>query len=226
MGVLGKAAAKGWSVFGKMLWKGGEQVATKSYRVAEHIAMHPIKSVKVGAVAYGGWQLVANNKPIVDSVKDYGGWLVEKIAGEDRKKTYLQTADDVKNTVKGAGDKIRSVGDDVADATKESVDKIKDAGGEVIDNVRGSVNGVSGGDSMSKMGGFLGNVTSGNINGLSVIGLLLSAYMLFGRTGILGKVGGLLMGMLALSSSLSPSVSDSQTLQQNSSQDMSRGMHI
>ncbi|MBQ2499673.1 MAG: hypothetical protein II523_06645 [Bacteroidales bacterium] len=76
----------------------------------------------------------------------------------------------MKNTVKGAGDKIRSVGDDVADATKESVDKIKDAGGEVIDNVRGSVNGVSGADSMSKMGGFLGNVTSGNINGLSVIG--------------------------------------------------------
>ena len=50
MGVLGKAAAKGWSAFGKMLWKGGEQVATKSYRVAEHIAAHPIKSVKVGAV--------------------------------------------------------------------------------------------------------------------------------------------------------------------------------
>ena len=226
MGVLGKAAAKGWSTFSKMLWKGGEQITAKSYRVAEHIAMHPIKSIKTGAVAYGGWQLVANNKPIVDSVKDYGGWLVEKIAGEDRKKTYLQTADDVKNTVNGTGDKIRSIGNDVVDATKESVDKIKDAGGEVIDNVRGSVNGVSGGDSMSKMGGFLGNVTSGNINGLSVIGLLLSAYMLFGRTGILGKVGGLLMGMLALSSSLSPSVSDSQSMQQNPSQDVSRGMHI
>ena len=68
--------------------------------------------------------------------------------------------------------------------------------------------------------------TSGNINGLSVIVLLLSAFMLFCRKGILGKVGGLLMGMLALSSSLSPSVSDSQSLQQNPSQDVSRGMHI
>lgn len=226
MGVLGKAAAKGWSMFGKVLWKGGEQVATKSYRVAEHIAMSPKKSLKSAFVGYAGWQLFANNKPIVDSAKDFGGTLIGWTLGEDRKKTYLQTCNDVKNTVKGIGDKIRSVGNDIADATKESVDKIKAAGGEAIDNVRGSMSGVSNGDSMSKMGNFLGNVTSGNINGLSIVGLLLSAYMLFGRTGILGKVGGLLMGMLALSSSLSPSVSQSEPLQQNPSQDVSRGMHI
>lgn len=221
-----QSGKSGWATFGNLAMKGSKGVAKGAFNGAKFISQHPMLSLKMGATGYAAWQLGENKKPVFDSLREFSGMVVGAFFGEERKRIWMNTGKDFISRIKNVGNNIREWSDDVVDATKESVGKIKDASGEVVGNFHGSASGMSDGNSVSTLGNFLGHVTSGNINGLSVVGLLLSAYMLFGRTGILGKVGGLLMGMLALSSSLSPSVSDSQSLQQNPSQDVSRGMHI
>lgn len=221
-----QSGKSGWATFGNLAMKGSKGVAKGAFNGAKFISQHPMLSLKMGATGYAAWQLGENKKPVFDSLREFSGMVVGALFGEERKRIWMNTGKDFISRIKNVGNNIREWSDDVVDATKESVGKIKDASGEVVGNFHGSASGMSDGNSVSTLGNFLGHVTSGHISGLSVVGMLLSAYMLFGRTGILGKVGGLLLGMLALSSSLSPSVSQSQPLQQSPSQDVSRGMHV
>lgn len=47
-------------------------------------------------------------------------------------------------------------------------------------------------------GNFFNNLASGKISGLSIGALIASAYLIFGRTGLLGKIGGALMAMMMI----------------------------
>lgn len=217
-----KGSGTGWSNFGNVIWKGGE----KSLGVAKNIAMHPWQAIKTGAVLTSGWNLVFHNKPIFDSVRDYGGWLVGAFAGNDRKATYLNTLNDVENRITHVGDKIRSTTNDIADATHESIQTLKGVGNNVVDSAVDTASTVSNGNSINMFGGFLNNVSKGNVSGLGVAGLLLSAYMMFGRTGILGKIGGLLLGLLMVGANSAPTLNQAPAVQESQSQDVGRGMHI
>ena len=217
-----KGSGTGWSNFGNVIWKGGE----KSLGVAKNIAMHPWQAIKTGAVLTSGWNLVFHNKPIFDSVRDYGGWLVGAFAGNDRKATYLNTLNDVENRITHVGDKIRSTTNDIAEATNESIQTLKGVGNNVVDSAVDTASTVSNGNSINMFGGFLNNVSKGNVSGLGVAGLLLSAYMMFGRTGILGKIGGLLLGLLMVGANSAPTLNQAPAVQESQSQDVGRGMHI
>jgi hypothetical protein len=50
------------------------------------------------------------------------------------------------------------------------------------------------------MGNFLGNLMSGNVSGISVLGLLLSGLLIFGHSGWLGKIAGAIMSMMLIGS--------------------------
>ena len=42
------------------------------------------------------------------------------------------------------------------------------------------------------------NIGKGNVSGLSVVGLVAAAFMVFGRFGWLGKIAGALLGMMII----------------------------
>ena len=47
-------------------------------------------------------------------------------------------------------------------------------------------------------GNFFSNIGKGNVSGLSLIGLIVSALLVFGRFGWLGKIAGAVLGMMMI----------------------------
>ena len=68
---------------------------------------------------------------------------------------------------------------------------------------------------------FFNNISSGKVSGLSIGGLIAAGYMLFGRTGLLGKIGGALLTMMLIggnSRQQTPTVSQNTAPQQTQEQ--------
>jgi hypothetical protein len=57
---------------------------------------------------------------------------------------------------------------------------------------------MTSGNGGEMMGGFLNNVVHGNVSGLGIAGLVMSAFLIFGRFGWMGKLAGALLGMLTI----------------------------
>ena len=85
------------------------------------------------------------------------------------------------------------------------------------ENVDGKLNGissflsdVSSGNGGEMLGGFLGNLTHGNVSGMGIMGLVLSAFLVFGRFGWLAKLAGAMLAMMTIGNNsaraLSPAV--------------------
>ena len=70
-------------------------------------------------------------------------------------------------------------------------------------------------------GNFLNNLTSGNISGWGIGALIAASYMIFGRTGLLGKIGGALMAMMMIGNN-SQRQTQTATLAQERSQEQSQ----
>ena len=96
--------------------------------------------------------------------------------------------------------------------TTEDIQELKGKAGEAAEAVGGaaasissSLNGVSnfigqatGGGLGNMIGGFFSNLGRGNVSGLSIAGLIAAAFLVFGRTGWLGKIAGLFLGMMLI----------------------------
>ena len=107
--------------------------------------------------------------------------------------------------------------------------------GENMESISSSVSGVSGawggigsflknmfgGNGLDMLGNFFGNIGKGNVSGLSMLGLVASSLLIFGRFGWLGKIAGALMGMMLIGSNSrgvqmeQPSQRESQDVQRN-----------
>ena len=107
------------------------------------------------------------------------------------------------------------IGESATDAlagSTEGIRELKGKAGEAVDAVSGaaesigsSLNGVSnfmgqatGGGLGDMLGGFFRNLGRGNVSGLSIAGLVAAAFLVFGRTGWLGKIAGLFLGMMLI----------------------------
>lgn len=98
----------------------------------------------------------------------------------------------------------RRIGHDALAGTTEDIQELKGKAGEAAEAVGGaaasissSLNGVSnfigqatGGGLGNMIGGFFSNLGRGNVSGLSIAGLIAAAFLVFGRTGWLGKIAG------------------------------------
>lgn len=158
-----------------------------------------------GGMGYLAWENIVNDKPIVRTAADV-------LVGEE-------TVDKGLEVVGKASDKVESV-----------VEKA----GENIQNISSSVSGVSGawsgiggflknmlgGNGLDMIGNFFGNIGKGNVSGLSMLGLVASSLLVFGRFGWLGKIAGALMGMMLIGSN-SRGIQTEQPLQ-SESQDVQR----
>ena len=159
-----------------------------------------------GGMGYLAWENIVNDKSIVRTAADV-------LVGEETVDKGLEVAGK-------ASDKVGSM-----------VEKV----GENMESISSSVSGVSGawsgigsflknmlgGNGVDMLGNFFGNIGKGNVSGLSMLGLVASSLLVFGRFGWLGKIAGALMGMMLIGSNSrgvqteQPSQSESQDVQRN-----------
>lgn len=172
---------------------------------------HPILTVGGTVGAWSALESAVGEKSFKENVK------------ENTKEVATRALEFGKGVISGTADAV--TGDkDVQDVTKAAVEtgkKVKETGEDIFEHGRGVGNMLS--EIVNTIGSFFGGVsnmlsslTNGKVGGLGVVGLLASAYLIFGRTGILGKIGGLLMGMTLLSGIMRPSenVSAAQSVAQ------------
>ncbi len=136
-----------------------------------------------GGLGYVGWKKLTTDESVVDIVSD-------AIIGKE-------TTDKVSETVHGAVDGFRDL--------KESVGNMTEKVSGAAENVDWKLNGISSfisdvtsGNGGEMLGGFLGNLTHGNVAGMGVMGLVLSAFLVFGRFGWMAKLAGAMLAMMTI----------------------------
>ncbi len=136
-----------------------------------------------GGLGYVGWKKLTTDESVVGIVSD-------AIIGE-------KATQKVSDTVHGAVEGVRDL--------KESFGAMTDKISGAAENVDGKLNGisnfiseVSSGNGGEMLGGFLGNLSHGNVSGQGVMGLVLSAFLVFGRFGWMAKLAGAVLAMMTI----------------------------
>lgn len=214
-----------WGAFlrgGKSLLKGSGEFAKSGTKSLGQTVIHPaqtlknagsaVKSAAVGGtVGYVAWENIVNDKSVVETVSDV-------VVGEKTTNAISGAVDDVKGLKDKAG---------------EAVDAVNGAMSDINGKWSGMSNffqGIFGGNGLDMFGNFFKNLGSGNVSGLSLVGLVASAFLTFGRFGWLGKIAGAMLGMMMIGNNsnmqsiLGGSGSQTQNLAENNTQSQSGGM--
>lgn len=158
-----------------------------------------------GGMGYLAWENIVNDKPIVRTAADV---LVGEETVDKGLKVIGEASDKVENMVEKVGENMESISSSVSGASS-AWGRI----GSFLENMLG-------GNGLDMLGNFFGNIGKGNVSGLSMLGLVASSLLVFGRFGWLGKIAGALMGMMLIGSN-SRGVQTEQT-SQSESQDVQR----
>lgn len=145
---------------------------------------HATKTAVVGGgMGYLAWENIVNDKPVVRTVADV---LVGEENVDKGVEMAGQAADRVEQAVDQAGEALQGV--------KEGVSTMNQTWG----GIGTFLGNLTGGNGLDMLGNFFSNLGKGNVSGLGMLGLVASALLVFGRFGWLGKIGGLLLGMMLI----------------------------
>ncbi len=169
----------------------GAQATAKS---VGHTALHPQQTIKglgtatktaaVGTAAgYVAWEKLTTDKSVARIVGD-------AVVGSD-------TIDSVGEKVEGVGNAVSGLTETASNAINGVSDAVNGANSNLngISNFLGNMTGGNGGNMFSN---FFSNLFSGNVSGMSMLGLVASAFLIFGRFGWMGKIAGALLGMMMI----------------------------
>ena len=191
------------------LLKAGGKAVKWAGKSAGRAILHPQQTLKGAGVAlktaavggglgYVGWKKLTTDESVVGIVSD-------AIIGE-------KATQRVSDTVHGAVDGIRDL--------KESVGSMTEKVSGAAENVDGKLNGissflsdVSSGNGGQMLGGFFQNLTHGNVSGMGVMGLVLSAFLVFGRFGWMAKLAGAVLAMMTIGNNSRREVSPAVAVQ-------------
>ena len=123
-----------------------------------------------GSLGYIGWEKLTTDKSVVGIVSD-------AVIGKE-------TTQKIGDTVSNIGEGMKEVKDSVTGLTENVNDAITSADSK-----------WNGGN---MMGNFFSNVGKGNVSGLSLIGLVVAALLVFGRFGWMGKIAGAVLAMMMI----------------------------
>lgn len=184
----------GWSTFlkttGKYVLKGGRATVES----AGSAVIHPQRTIKGlgtaaktaaigGSMAYVGWEKLTTDKSVTRIVGD-------AVVGEG---TMESVSNKVDTAIEGVNDLKEKVG--------ETVNTMNEAMTDVNSKWSGMSNflrGIFSGNGGNMIGNFFSNLGKGNVSGLSLAGLVVSALLVFGRFGWLGKIAGAVLGMMMI----------------------------
>lgn len=145
---------------------------------------HATKTAVVGGgMGYLAWENIVNDKPVVRTVADV---LVGEGAVDKGMEMAGEAAEKVEQAVDRAGEALQGV--------KEGVSTMNQTWG----GIGTFLGNLTGGNGLDMFGNFFSNLGKGNVSGLGMLGLVVSALLVFGRFGWLGKIGGLLLGMMLI----------------------------
>ena len=145
---------------------------------------HATKTAVIGGgMGYLAWENIVNDKPVVRTVADV---LVGEENVDKGVEMAGQAAEKVEQAVGQAGKALQDV--------KEGVSTMNQTWG----GIGTFLGNLTGGNGLDMFGNFFSNLGKGNVSGLGMLGLVASALLVFGRFGWLGKIGGLLLGMMLI----------------------------
>lgn len=184
----------GWSTFlkttGKYVLKGGRATVES----AGSAVIHPQRTIKGlgtaaktaavgGGMAYVGWEKLTTDKSVTRIVGD-------AVVGEG---TMESVSNKVDTAIEGVNDLKEKVGETVS-TMNEAMTDVNSKWSGMSNFLRGIFSGNGG----NMIGNFFGNLGKGNVSGLSLAGLVVSALLVFGRFGWLGKIAGAVLGMMMI----------------------------
>lgn len=139
-----------------------------------------MQTAAVGSAAgYVTWEKLTTDKSVARIVGD-------AVIGENATDTVAQTADEVRELTGKAGEAVTAVNN-----AASNVDSQFSGIGNFFKNMFGG----GGGD---MIGNFFGNIGRGNVSGMSIVGLVAAAFMVFGRFGWMSKIAGALLGAMII----------------------------
>lgn len=142
------------------------------------------KTLAVGAAAsYVGWEKLTTDKSVARIVGD-------AVVGPS-------TIDSVSDKVEGVANTVSELKETASNAV-ESVNNAMTSVDSKWNGMSNFLQGVFSGNGGNMLGNFFGNLGRGNVSGLSLAGLVLSAFLIFGRFGWMGKIAGAVLGMMML----------------------------
>ncbi len=168
--------------------------AKATAKTVGHSVLHPQQTIKgmgtatktaaVGAAtSYVAWEKLTTDKSVARIVGD-------AVVGSD-------TIDSVGEKVEGVGNAVSNFGETASNAMNGVSEAVNGANNNLngISNFLGSMTNGNGGNMFSN---FFSNLFSGNVSGMSMLGLVASAFLIFGRFGWMGKIAGALLGMMMI----------------------------
>ena len=184
----------GWSTFlkttGKYVLKGGRATVES----AGSAVIHPQRTIKGlgtaaktaavgGGMAYVGWEKLTTDKSVTRIVGD-------AVVGEGKMESVSNKVD---TAIEGVNDLKEKVGETVS-TMNEAMTDVNSKWSGMSNFLRGIFSGNGG----NMIGNFFSNLGKGNVSGLSLAGLVVSALLVFGRFGWLGKIAGAVLGMMMI----------------------------
>ncbi len=168
--------------------------AKATAKTVGHSVLHPQQTIKGmgtatktaaigGATGYVAWEKLTTDKSVARIVGD-------AVVGSD-------TIDSVGEKVEGVGNAVSNLGETASNAMNGVSEAVNGANNNLngISNFLGSMTNGNGGNMFSN---FFSNLFSGNVSGMSMLGLVASAFLIFGRFGWMGKIAGALLGMMMI----------------------------
>ena len=151
-----------------------------------------------GGMGYLAWENIVNDKPVLRTIGDtlIGEETVDKVD-----EALSQTADRVERMTEKAGETIESMNATMSDVNSK------------WNGMQHFLKNIFNGNGMNMFGNFFSNLGKGNVSGMSLIGLIASSLLVFGRFGWLGKIAGAVLGMMLIGNNAH--VSQSQNIDQN-----------
>ena len=200
------------------VWRGGSTVLGTGGKLLTAAAKNPKTTAVTGVAAFAGWRQLEHpdesigtsvGKTVRGGVDNSGDFLHDAVNGYTGENTVEQVKDTTSNVI---------------DGLKETVTESKNILGSLGDTLQGIGSSLGNllGSGLNMFGNFFNNLSSGKVSGLGIGGLIAAGYLMFGRSGLLGKIGGALLAMMMISSN---SRQQTETVAQATNQQQSREQH-
>ena len=204
------------------LWRAGSSVVGAGSKVVSAVSHNPKTAAVVGVTTYAGWKKLGTNDSMGTAV---GKTLREGVDGSGDFTHDMVNGFTGKNTVEEVKDTTKSVLDGLKDTASETKG-ILGTLGDTLQGISKFLGNMFGGEGMGMFSNFFNNLGNGKVSGLGIGALIASAYMIFGRTGLLGKIGGALMAMMMIGNNSSKQAQvKEENLEKQETQEKQNSIH-